>query len=70
MTKISANAQFVGGEFLGVVLSEAIRDLICAENPLSPAPTPNKLGVTVIDQVKLADVIPYIDWVCSYFYLL
>jgi len=27
-----------------------------------PAPVPNKLGVTVIDSVKLADVIPYIDW--------
>ncbi len=31
-----------------------------------PAPTPNKLGITVIDQVKLADVIPYIDWVSKY----
>ena len=28
-----------------------------------PAPVPNKLGMTVIDSVKLADVIPYIDWV-------
>jgi 5-methyltetrahydrofolate--homocysteine methyltransferase len=28
-----------------------------------PAPTPNKLGITVIDSVKLADVVPYIDWV-------
>jgi len=27
------------------------------------APTPNKLGVTVIDDVSLADVVPYIDWV-------
>jgi len=27
-----------------------------------PAPVPNKLGITVIDSVKLADVIPYIDW--------
>lgn len=27
-----------------------------------PAPTPNKLGVTVIDSVKIADVVPYIDW--------
>jgi len=27
-----------------------------------PAPTPNKLGVTVIDSVKVADVVPYIDW--------
>jgi 5-methyltetrahydrofolate--homocysteine methyltransferase len=26
------------------------------------APTPNKLGVTVIDDVSLADVVPYIDW--------
>ena len=28
-----------------------------------PAPVPNKLGITVIDSVKLADVVPYIDWV-------
>ena len=27
-----------------------------------PAPTPNKLGITVIDTVKIADVVPYIDW--------
>jgi 5-methyltetrahydrofolate--homocysteine methyltransferase len=28
-----------------------------------PAPTPNKIGVTVMDSVKIADVVPYIDWV-------
>jgi 5-methyltetrahydrofolate--homocysteine methyltransferase len=28
-----------------------------------PAPAPNKLGITVIDSVKVADVVPYIDWV-------
>ena len=28
-----------------------------------PAPVPNKLGITVIDSVNLADVVPYIDWV-------
>ena len=28
-----------------------------------PAPAPNKMGITVIDSVKLSDVIPYIDWV-------
>jgi len=28
-----------------------------------PAPRPNKLGVTVVDNVKLEDVVPYIDWV-------
>jgi len=27
-----------------------------------PAPTPNQLGVTVIDTVSLEDVVPYIDW--------
>ncbi len=27
-----------------------------------PAPVPNKIGVTVIDSVNLADVVPYIDW--------
>merc|ERR1712176_55343 len=27
-----------------------------------PAPQPNKLGITVIDTVKVADVVPYIDW--------
>jgi 5-methyltetrahydrofolate--homocysteine methyltransferase len=27
-----------------------------------PAPTPNKIGVTVIDDVSLEDVVPYIDW--------
>lgn len=26
------------------------------------APIPNKLGITVIDSVNLADVVPYIDW--------
>ena len=28
-----------------------------------PAPVPNKIGITVIDSVKLSDVVPYIDWV-------
>ena len=28
-----------------------------------PAPAPRKLGITVIDDVKVADVVPYIDWV-------
>lgn len=28
-----------------------------------PAPAPKMLGVTLIDTVKIADVIPYIDWV-------
>ena len=32
-----------------------------------PAPAPNKLGITVIDDVKIADVVPYIDWVSTYF---
>jgi 5-methyltetrahydrofolate--homocysteine methyltransferase len=32
-----------------------------------PAPVPNKLGVTVIDTVKIADVVPYIDWVSLLF---
>jgi 5-methyltetrahydrofolate--homocysteine methyltransferase len=27
-----------------------------------PAPVPNKLGITVIDHVKIADIVPYIDW--------
>jgi len=27
-----------------------------------PAPAPNKMGITVIDSVKVADVVPYIDW--------
>ena len=27
-----------------------------------PAPTPNKLGVTVLDKYSIEDVIPYIDW--------
>merc|ERR1719491_1915121 len=27
-----------------------------------PAPTPNKLGITVIDNVSLQDVVPYMDW--------
>ena len=27
------------------------------------APQPNKLGVTVIGNVSLEDVVPYIDWV-------
>merc|ERR1712070_1308861 len=27
-----------------------------------PAPAPSKLGTTVIDTVKVKDVVPYIDW--------
>jgi 5-methyltetrahydrofolate--homocysteine methyltransferase len=27
-----------------------------------PAPAPNSLGVTVIDNVSLEDIVPYIDW--------
>mmetsp|Transcript_2486 Transcript_2486/g.3653 ORF Transcript_2486/g.3653 Transcript_2486/m.3653 type:complete len:1363 (+) Transcript_2486:159-4247(+) len=27
-----------------------------------PAPAPKKIGITVIDSVKIADVVPYIDW--------
>lgn len=30
-----------------------------------PASSPNKLGITVVDDVKLEDVVPYIDWVSS-----
>ena len=28
----------------------------------SPAPAPHQLGVTLIDSVKLTDVVPFIDW--------
>ena len=28
-----------------------------------PAPAPSMIGVTVIDDVKLEDVVPYMDWV-------
>ena len=28
-----------------------------------PAPVPNQVGVNVFDNVKVADVVPYIDWV-------
>merc|ERR1712157_560874 len=31
-------------------------------NATPPAPTPNKLGLTVIADVSLEDVVPYIDW--------
>jgi 5-methyltetrahydrofolate--homocysteine methyltransferase len=27
-----------------------------------PAPVPKKTGITVIDSVKVADIVPYIDW--------
>jgi 5-methyltetrahydrofolate--homocysteine methyltransferase len=27
-----------------------------------PAPAPKKTGITVIDNVKVADIVPYIDW--------
>jgi 5-methyltetrahydrofolate--homocysteine methyltransferase len=30
---------------------------------IPPAPTPNKLGITVIDSIKVADIVKYIDWV-------
>lgn len=33
----------------------------------SPPPiTPNKLGISVIDSVKIADVVPYLDWVRNF----
>lgn len=32
-------------------------------NAVPPAPSPNKMGITVIDSVGLKDVVPYIDWV-------
>lgn len=28
-----------------------------------PPPAPRTLGTTLIDSVKIADVVPYIDWV-------
>ena len=28
-----------------------------------PAPTPNQLGITVIDTVQISDIVKYIDWV-------
>ena len=28
-----------------------------------PAPAPSNIGVTVISDVKLEDVVPYMDWV-------
>lgn len=30
-----------------------------------PAPAPRTPGVTVIDNVSLKDVLPYMDWVCK-----
>ena len=30
---------------------------------IPPAPAPTKLGITVIDDVTLEDIVPYIDWV-------
>ena len=33
-----------------------------------PAPVPTKTGITVIDSVKLADVVPYMDWVRVIFF--
>jgi 5-methyltetrahydrofolate--homocysteine methyltransferase len=33
-----------------------------------PAPVPMKAGITVIDSVKLADVVPYMDWVRVIFF--
>jgi 5-methyltetrahydrofolate--homocysteine methyltransferase len=30
---------------------------------IPPAPAPSKIGVTVIADVKLEDVVPYMDWV-------
>jgi len=32
-------------------------------NESPPAPPPKKVGITVSDKVKIADVVPYIDWV-------
>mmetsp|Transcript_24210 Transcript_24210/g.49556 ORF Transcript_24210/g.49556 Transcript_24210/m.49556 type:complete len:671 (+) Transcript_24210:2-2014(+) len=36
--------------------------LVIDFDAVPPAPAPNKLGVTVIDNVSLEDVVPYIDW--------
>jgi len=38
------------------------RKMVIDFDKAPPAPVPNKLGATVIDSVKIADVIPYIDW--------
>lgn len=32
-------------------------------NAVPPAPAPNRIGITLIDNVTLEDVVPYIDWV-------
>lgn len=37
--------------------------LVIDFDAVPPAPAPKKLGVTVIDDVSLQDVVPYIDWV-------
>jgi 5-methyltetrahydrofolate--homocysteine methyltransferase len=34
-----------------------------------PAPAPGMIGVTVIDNVELEDVVPYMDWVSSPLFL-
>lgn len=31
-----------------------------------PAPAPKSIGVSMIDNVKLADIVPYIDWVSTW----
>merc|ERR1712086_1138604 len=36
--------------------------LVTDFDAVPPAPAPKKLGVTVIDDVSLQDVVPYIDW--------
>jgi len=36
--------------------------LVIDFDAVPPAPAPKKLGVTVIDDVSLQDVVPYIDW--------
>merc|ERR1712085_232694 len=36
--------------------------LVIDFDTVPPAPTPNKIGVHVIDDVKLEDIVPFIDW--------
>ena len=37
--------------------------LVIDFDAVPPAPAPNKPGVTLIDNVTLEDIVPYMDWV-------
>ena len=45
-----------------VTIAAAREKKRCIDFAANPPSTPNQLGITVVDQYKVADLMPYIDW--------